>query len=38
MYQIIGVDCHLLRRTNRFIMKSMKEGPIDMHFKILTNQ
>lgn len=36
--QMIQVECHLLHRTNLFIIKSMREGPIDMHFKMLMKQ
>lgn len=38
MYQMIWDECYLLHRTNLFIIKSMREGPIDMHFKMLMKQ
>lgn len=38
MYQMIWDECYLLHRTNLFIIKSMREGPIDMHFKMLRKQ
>lgn len=38
MYQMIWDEYYLLHRTNLFIIKSMREGPIDMHFKMLTKQ